>query len=148
MMTPTERILAALEDHNRDPKRNGKGWSARCPAHEDRRPSLSVSEGDDGRALLHCHAGCDVANILAAIGLTKADLFNQKFGESAGVGCTLGQYAEATDLPPKFLEELGLKTINYLGNKAVRMPYRDQHGEEIAVRFRLALTGRRLLRVE
>lgn len=40
-------------------KRCGDGWSARCPAHDDKRNSLSISEGDDGRLLLHCHAGCD-----------------------------------------------------------------------------------------
>jgi hypothetical protein len=39
-------------------KRNGKGYMAKCPAHADRRASLSISEGRDGRVLLHCHAGC------------------------------------------------------------------------------------------
>jgi len=74
MMTPTERILAALTDRNCDPRRNGNGWSARCPAHEDRRPSLSVSEGDHGRALVRCHAGCTVDAICDAVGLQVADL--------------------------------------------------------------------------
>ena len=74
MMTPIERILSALGDRSCDPKRNGKGWSARCPAHEDRRPSLSVSEGDDGRALVRCHAGCTVDAICDAVGLQVADL--------------------------------------------------------------------------
>src|SRR5262245_50884002 len=73
-MTPTERILSALADRNCDPKRNGAGWSARCPAHEDRRPSLSVSEGDDGRALVKCHAGCKPNAICAAVGLRVLDL--------------------------------------------------------------------------
>jgi len=71
---PTERILSALANRNCDPKRNGKGWSARCPAHEDRRPSLSVSEGDDGRALVRCHAGCTVESICDAVGLRLSDL--------------------------------------------------------------------------
>jgi len=35
-MTPLERILSALADRDCDPKRNGKGWRARCPAHDDR----------------------------------------------------------------------------------------------------------------
>ncbi len=74
MIPPLERILSALADRNCDPKRNGKGWSARCPAHEDRRPSLSVSEGDDGRALVNCHAGCTVDAICGAVGLRVADL--------------------------------------------------------------------------
>ncbi|MDA1095368.1 MAG: AAA family ATPase [Acidobacteria bacterium] len=52
------------------------GYAARCPVHEDRVASLSIKEGADGRALLHCHAGCDTPTILAALGLTLADLFD------------------------------------------------------------------------
>src|SRR5687768_4615923 len=47
-------------------KRSGAGWIARCPAHEDRRASLSITEGEGGRLLLHCHAGCDFQDILKA----------------------------------------------------------------------------------
>lgn len=50
-------------------------WLARCPAHEDRSPSLSIRELDDGRVLLHDFAGCDVESILAAIGFKLVDLF-------------------------------------------------------------------------
>jgi hypothetical protein len=69
-MTPVERLLSSLPN----PKRAGKGWSARCPAHEDRRASLSIGEGNEGRALVHCHAGCKPEAICAAVGLTVADL--------------------------------------------------------------------------
>lgn len=59
--------------------RGGRGqWAARCPAHDDRQNSLSVSEGNDGRVLLHCHAGCDVDKITAALGVSPADLFPDK----------------------------------------------------------------------
>jgi len=70
MATPVERLLEKLPDA----KQVGKGWSARCPAHEDRRPSLSVAEGDDGRALVRCHAGCTTEDICAVVGLTVLDL--------------------------------------------------------------------------
>jgi hypothetical protein len=50
-------------------------WKARCPAHADNSPSLSVAEGDDGRILLCCHAGCSAAEIVSAKGLSLADLF-------------------------------------------------------------------------
>ncbi|MDA1095317.1 MAG: AAA family ATPase [Acidobacteria bacterium] len=56
-------------------KRSGAGWQARCPEHADRTPSLTISEGDDGRTLVHCHAGCPVEDILAAVGLALQDLF-------------------------------------------------------------------------
>jgi putative DNA primase/helicase len=55
-------------------RRNGSGWIARCPAHEDRNPSLSVNE-KDAKLLLHCHAGCTVESICAALSLTVSDLF-------------------------------------------------------------------------
>ena len=70
-MTPVETVLAKL----RNAKRAGNGWSARCPAHKDQKASLSISEGDDGRALVNCHAGCSVNAVVAAIGLTLRDLF-------------------------------------------------------------------------
>lgn len=49
--------------------------SARCPAHDDHKPSLSIGQGEDGRVLIHCHAGCSPADVLAAVGLRPADLF-------------------------------------------------------------------------
>jgi hypothetical protein len=75
-MSPLETLLAKLSGV----KKAGKGWSARCPAHEDRNASLSVSEGDDGRALVKCHAGCDTSAVLAAIDLKLANLFPAKAG--------------------------------------------------------------------
>jgi hypothetical protein len=56
-------------------RKTRRGWTARCPAHEDRNPSLSVAEGDDGRVLLRCWTGCTVDKITAALGLELADLF-------------------------------------------------------------------------
>jgi hypothetical protein len=50
-------------------------WKARCPAHADRSPSLSIRQGDDGRVLLHCFAGCALDSILAALKLSSHDLF-------------------------------------------------------------------------
>ncbi len=70
MATPVERLLAKLPDA----KQSGEGWSARCPGHDDRRASLSIHEGDDGRALVKCHAGCKVDAICAAVGLRMVDL--------------------------------------------------------------------------
>lgn len=55
-------------------KRNGAGWHARCPAHDDHTPSLSISAGRHGGVVLHCHAGCPVDAVCAALGLTVADL--------------------------------------------------------------------------
>ncbi len=53
-------------------------WVARCPAHEDRRASLSIRELCDGRVLLHDFAGCDVVTVLQTIGLDLSALFPEK----------------------------------------------------------------------
>ncbi len=55
--------------------RTAGGWAARCPAHDDRNASLSLTEGRDGRTLLRCHAGCEFSAIVAAMGLKPSDLF-------------------------------------------------------------------------
>lgn len=78
MSEPFEKVIAALESAGCNPKRSGKQWSARCPAHEDRNPSLSVSVGDDGRALVHCHAGCSAQNIVQALGLKMTDIMPER----------------------------------------------------------------------
>ena len=40
---------------------------ARCPAHDDREPSLSISDAKDGKVLVRCHAGCDQRDVIAAL---------------------------------------------------------------------------------
>lgn len=65
---------AEFVTHLQAVKRNGRGWSARCPAHEDRTPSLSLHEGERG-LLLRCWAGCTVEEICQALGIRVLDLF-------------------------------------------------------------------------
>ena len=60
-----DELVARLEGaRERGPGR----WSARCPSHDDKSPSLSVREGDEGTVLLHCFAGCSALDICGAIG--------------------------------------------------------------------------------
>jgi putative DNA primase/helicase len=60
-------------------------FTASCPAHDDRNPSLSIGIGADGKVLLTCFAGCSTDDIVAALGLTTADLMErQKQPISAG----------------------------------------------------------------
>src|SRR5262245_4827717 len=47
-------------------RRCGRGWTAGCPAHKDRTPSLAIHERN-GRVLVHCHAGCSQADVIAAL---------------------------------------------------------------------------------
>lgn len=74
-------------------------WIARCPAHSDRSPSLSVRRTGD-RVLVHCFAGCETGDVLAAVGLELKDLFDRPVGHhkapmSKHQRCRQGQAAEA-----------------------------------------------------
>jgi hypothetical protein len=69
--------LLDLLDRFPDAKRQGAGWEARCPAHDDRRASLSIARGEKGW-LLECHAGCTVPEIVGRVNLSMADLFYEK----------------------------------------------------------------------
>ena len=73
--SPVENLLDALRVNGCRPRPSDDCWIAHCPAHDDRSPSLSIGAGDDGRALLHCHAGCSVSGICAALNIAKAELF-------------------------------------------------------------------------
>ena len=58
-------------------KRSGSGHVAKCPAHDDKNASLSVTEGEAGRVLFYCHAGCDTEQIVAALGYSMADIMGR-----------------------------------------------------------------------
>src|SRR5678815_5389510 len=56
-------------------KKRGASYTALCPAHADNHPSLSITVGIYGRTLLHCHVGCSLESICAAIGIQVKELF-------------------------------------------------------------------------
>ena len=78
---PIHRFLARLGGASPS-GRSGMKWEACCPAHEDRKASLSIGVAGDGRVLLHCHAGCEWRAVLGILGLTGRDLFPRE-GEQA-----------------------------------------------------------------
>lgn len=67
--------LELLLPHLKGVQQSRDRFLARCPAHSDSSPSLSLSRGEDGRALVHCHAGCETRDVLAAVGMKMRDLF-------------------------------------------------------------------------
>jgi len=78
--SPVEKVLASLEEYT---ERRDE-FRARCPAHNGTSAdSLSVKEGDDGRALLICHAGCELREVCNALGLSMVDLFVHNENEEA-----------------------------------------------------------------
>lgn len=66
-------------------KPNGQGYQARCPAHDDKTPSLSVAEGDNGGIIAKCHAGCSIKEIVCAMGLDLSDLHANNDSQSTPV---------------------------------------------------------------
>jgi hypothetical protein len=86
--TPIDRVLNRLKRY----RESGKGFVAPCPAHEDQHPSLSIAEGNDGKVLLLCHAGCRTQDVVSALGLSMADLFTDS-------GPTLNAKRATTKLP-------------------------------------------------
>ena len=81
-LSPVEKVLDRLEDY----KEHRGEFRARCPAHNGNSDnSLSIKEGDDGRALLICRADCDLKDIVEALDLGVVDLFahNERPGPKA-----------------------------------------------------------------
>lgn len=69
-------------------------WQACCPAHDDNRASLSITETTDGTVLVKCHAGCPTTDVLAGVGMNLADLFprHQSNGHANGQSRIVDEY--------------------------------------------------------
>ena len=76
-MNPVDLVRRRLEERGRRIVMDrGDEFMAQCPHHSpDRTPSLHVSTGGDGRALLHCFAGCELDDVLYALAIEPSDLF-------------------------------------------------------------------------
>lgn len=74
--------MVSILDRLEGVRSTGKGnFIARCPAHADKRPSLTIRELSDGRVLLHCFAGCDTEAVLTAVGMTFRDVMPERLGD-------------------------------------------------------------------
>ncbi len=139
-MATIQEFIALLKDV----KQSGNGFMAKCPAHDDQEGSLAISEGDDGRILLNCFAGCETKNVVAAMGLGMKDLFpNNKPFQNNGHSAhrqdkpfTVEDLAKDKGLPASFLESLGVQNI---GN-GVKITYYTAGGKlNSKQRFRWSL---------
>jgi len=80
MQAQLEKLFGRLEGV----RTCGKGkWQAKCPAHDDRLPSLAISEAQD-KILIHCFAGCSPSDVLNAVGLELGDLFEGSISNGHG----------------------------------------------------------------
>ena len=100
---PAADFLAALKGVHG----GGGKWTVRCPAHNDHKPSLSISLGDDGRVLLKCFSGCSVEEVVGAVGLKMKDHF-----------------------PPTSSRSLSFAApVSTLGSIVAEYDYRDERGD-------------------
>lgn len=115
-------MTAAQIAHRLHGKKTSSGYMACCPAHEDRSPSLSVRDADDGRVLVHCHAGCSQDAVIEA--LRDLDLW-----ESQGTNSV--EWLEWCD---------GIRYHRSWGDPVCGYDYRDASGDLLykIVRFRQA----------
>lgn len=123
----------------------------RCPAdgHEDRHPSARWNRDKATWCCDVCKAGGGALDLADRFGIEKPTIksggggrstFENEGNGATPAGCTLAQYAELKRLPIEQLRSFGLSEINYDRNPAVRIPYRDEMGQDAATQFRIRLT--------
>lgn len=94
-MMSVDLLLSRLEGVTRTP---GGSYKARCPAHQDKHPSLTVKETPDGVVLIKCWAGCTAAEVVSAAGLDMVDLFPPRAADPRLVGKPVRRPFPATDI--------------------------------------------------
>jgi hypothetical protein len=108
-------------------------WTARCPAHDDRSPSLAITEAEDGTVLVKCWAGCSAEAIVGAVGLELKDLFPPRFDFQATNKGKAPRYS-ASEVVKTLMTE---STILLLGYRALQrgeaLNLHDQARVELAI---------------
>jgi len=129
MMSSAETISRALGG-----KRSGKNWLCRCPAHNDRNPSLSVTDGSNGKLLVKCWSGCDGRDVLTAlrargllgdnIGAEQAQKFSNhhKTHDIAGDNSALEWSARAENIWRATIPIIGTPAETYLRGRGCIIP--------------------------
>lgn len=157
-MINSDTIRQALQCNNPSCPCHKPTGHLHCPGHSDSTPSLSVTE-KDSKVLVKCHAGCAQDRVLTA--LKGKDIWPPGNGEgikqekgntSAGKrrntatpsGLTLDELAKAKGLQidgPTGLKAWGIAQVIQRGATVMRIPYMNEAGEVVAVRFRQSLNG-------
>src|SRR5262249_3267413 len=114
-------------------RRSGNEWIYQCPAHDDRKPSLSVREGADGKVLVCCHARCGFADIVQALGLRERDAFPTTKGK--------GRLLSRTVRRLRFQREIrkGPPPANSLVEQGILHRWAKGHGRQLTQARRAAL---------
>lgn len=140
MNTPLELILSRLSN----PQKHGDSYTATCPAHDDKSPSLSLSLGDDGSALIHCHAGCKTEDVLSAIGFEMRDLFPSDISSESprrtpAISPTKAlEWLPVVPIPTESMGKIPLAHPKY-GAPSDMWIYRNPSGDPMMVTYRFDL---------
>jgi putative DNA primase/helicase len=121
----------------RDAKRSGVGWTARCPAHDDRRSSLSISYGETQPWVLRCHAGCEKEAILAAAGLTLADILKPREQASSTKPSIVATYPYTDEFGAPLYEVVRLEPKDFRQRRATKTGWTWKLGDVRRVLYRL-----------
>jgi hypothetical protein len=134
MFMQLHEFISLLEAKGLKPRQLANGqWLVHCPAHDDAKPSLSVTESD-GRILCKCFAGCGIDDICAALGITTKDL---RTDDNLGQGVTLSDLAQGDRQLLATLQVLGC--VEQDGKVAFPVTYSD--GTQ-GFHFRVAIEGK------
>ncbi|WP_089169014.1 DUF927 domain-containing protein [Azotobacter chroococcum] len=128
---PLDLLLSRLQGV----RQHGERHVACCPAHQDKSPSLSLSRGQGGRVLVHCHAGCETRDVLAAVGLELKDLFPDNLSREQRQ-----QYRREQLEKERYFERLIVESGNGALAKGTELS-----GEDVA---RMALAQERIERLD
>jgi hypothetical protein len=117
--------LDAILPKLRNVRRSGSGWQACCPAHNDRTPSLSVREGENGKVLLHCFggAGCSYRQIIEALGGTpRTPISSLRVSTPIRQSDDAGRIEAARHIWREARPLAGTPAQHYLENRGICLP--------------------------
>lgn len=141
-MSPLDRVLNSISSvTHREPKKTRNGWLVCCPGHDDKNPSLSITQTDDGKVLVNCLAGCPIDDVLAAASLTATDLFPESPSSSIRQATERAPSSRSSkvrqDARPieKFESPAAAIAVleKKLGRRSAAWDYHDQQGNRVGV---------------
>ncbi len=136
-MTGYETVHQALEDRGLIVPSWAGGVTAICPAHDDTKPSLSLNEGDEGRALLYCHAGCDVREVASELGLDMSALFS-----GSDQGAVVATYVYTTEAGAPLYRVVRLSPKGFYQQRYVDKEWKSALGDVERVPYNLPRLAR------
>jgi hypothetical protein len=125
-----EQLLSRLQGVK---GRGASRWVAKCPAHKDRSPSLSIAQLPDGRLLLNDFGGCSVQAILDALGLELKDLFPAPLGHHLAPIERAGSHAHAAADALKVIAREALVVVLAAEDQAAGLILKPKERERLLI---------------